>query len=51
MLEGAAEDGRALLRLLIVERLTMTPTKTGYSFAGVGTAQPVLEGEVEGTYT
>lgn len=44
VLEGSSAEARQMLRLLVVDRLTMTPTSKGYEFGGRGTVRPVFEG-------
>ena len=49
VLRGAIPEARALIRLLIVNRLTMEPTERGYRFSGEGSVRPILEGVVPAT--
>jgi hypothetical protein len=44
VLRSAIPEARALIRLLIVSRLSMEPTERGYRFSGRGTVQPILDG-------
>jgi len=49
ILRGSIPDARVLIRLLIVDRLTMEPVQQRYRFSGKGTFQPVIEGAVSTT--
>jgi hypothetical protein len=49
ILRGSIPEARALIRLLIVDRLTMQPVREGYRFSGEGSFQAVVEGAVPAT--
>jgi hypothetical protein len=49
VLRGTIPEARTLIRLLIVDRLTMEPDAKGYRFFEQGSFQPVLEGAVPTT--
>jgi hypothetical protein len=43
LLRSSIPEARTLLRLLIVDRLSMEPTPKGYPFSGLGTVVAILE--------
>ena len=49
LLSGSSPEARALMRLLIIDRLTLRPESRGYVFSGTGTVQPLLEGIIPST--
>lgn len=46
VLRGSVPEARAVIRLLIVDRLTMDPVQEGYRFSGKGSFQSVVEGAI-----